>query len=378
MDKARKVPGWLALVNVRRHHVAISISVLNPMILFPFAIATWLSSTSFDWAPVPGSWRAFMIGTAFGIPVAISVVNGALDAVIARSQGREVRGFGFGGPTLRADRRVSPSRPVDVVELRPTALMSVVLLTVIAVLALVGMNAQLGRDGAFREFWVGAVAAGWALFALPWAAIQLAESHHRPAPTRQERVRWHRNIALAFVGLILALNVAKVLWPEVLSAGGMVVTMSPFLELGLWYAAIGAGVAALGQRGVARDLRHAAVSAVAVDGGVQASDALEMNDTQGFLVADAEGQLVGWLSRADALGSPDSVLSDLAQPLLDPKPIDAEQHPSVMGRALDPHFDGHKVVAVAHDGTPVGYIVVADAVMHVTGDSAYSKLRNPA
>jgi hypothetical protein len=67
-------------------------------------------------------------------------------------------------------------------------------------------------------------------------------------------------------------------------------------------------------------------------------------------------------------------MSGLARPLIDPVPIEAEQRVSEMCRALDPYFDARDVVALAHEGALVGYVVIARAFEYVTGDSAWTRI----
>lgn len=381
MGRRVKRPGWLWSVSLGRIFIAVSVSTITPFFVYLMVLTFWLDDLSSDWVRLPGSWLAFLFATAFCIPLAISAISGVLDATIARSRGRQVRGLLFSGTALVPDVRVSPSRPYFFAEGRPGFVMRITLLAVVAVPALAVMNAQLGLDGPgpFRAYWVGAVAAGWSMIALPSATLDLLGTYLYPASTPQVRARRFKILALAFVGLLVAWVVVTALWSEALPLEESVVaTMMSSVFVGLMLAALTAYSVALAQRAISRDLRHAAVEAVAIDGRLRASDALSKHETPGFLVTDQGGQLVGWLSRGDALGSPDSLLSDLARPLIDPVPIAAEQQVSDLCQALDPHIDGAAVVALAHDATPVGFIVVSDAFRYVTGDSAWSRTPNPA
>lgn len=382
MGKRAKPPGWLISVKFGRLSVAVSARALTPFLVYLWVLLIRLDSASSEWIAPPEHWLVFIILMALGIPFVISVVSGLMGAMIARRQGRQVRGFVFSGSTLLPDVRVSPSQPGGLLKGRPQKIARVALLTIVAAAALAVSYAQVGLNGPgpFREYWAGAFAAGWSMIALPSALVDLLAVYLWPAPTPRARSRRFRFLALAFCGLIVAwVAVMALFWPRE-SPFGVIIrsTIGGSVLAGLVLAAAAAASVALAQRVIPRDLRNAAVEAVAVDGTLRASDALSMHETPGFLVTDGHGQLVGWLSRGDALGSPDSLFSDLARPLIDSVPIEAEQRTFELRQLLDPYHDGREVVALVHDGTPVGYIVVARAFEYVTGDSAWSRLADPA
>lgn len=372
MGKSLRRPGLLASVSLGRHSFAISPSVLLPISVYMVVVWFRLKQVYSD-MPRPGGYGLLSVClTVFGIPLVISVITGLICAGIARFRRREMHGFAFTGATMLPVMRVSPSRPGGIVDARPYSVIRIALLGIAATWGVAVAHSQMPVDGTgpSQLYWVGAMAISWSLIALPPALLDLVAGYLWPAPTPQARGRRFRVVTRVLGVLMVVCLLGTVSRPPDPSGIIFRLMVGEPLLVGLMLAILASRSVAMGQRAPARDLRQAAVKATVLSGDLRAAEALSDDEAQGFLVADQQGQLAGWLSRDDALRSPDLPLVDLVRPLLDPVPIEAVQHVSDLVAVVDPYLDGGEVVALSLDGTPVGYIAVSRAFEYVTGKSA--------
>jgi hypothetical protein len=363
-------------VNVGGRFVAITVSMLPFVLAYMFLVWLRLVDIAGKEGSLPAGEVALCVITATLVPLAVWVLEALVGVVFANPHRRQISGFLFVGSTLTPDLRVSPSRPFGIAESRTHGLSRTVLLGSLAAVGTVAASAQLATDGngSFPLYWVGAMAAGWCLFGFFVAIVEVLAASLWRAPSPHVRARRLRIVSVGFLLLAAGWLVLTV----VASSDSMFAAVSQYvigwpLTVGLVVAALYASAMAGGQRIIARDLRHVAAEAVVVSHALAAGDALATYSTAGFLLSDDNGKLIGWASRDDAGASPDSPLATVAHPLLDSAPISAEQRAIDLKMAIDPHLDAGSVVAIAVDGTPVGYVEVLRAFEYVTGDPAWTK-----
>ncbi len=380
MKRMRK-PGELWAAKMGRHRIAISISVLGMVFTYLLMIALRFADISANLSGLHGSQVAFMVATVILAPVVVVALGALADYAVATRQRCDVAGFLATGFSVLPDIRVSPSSPFSFAEGRAMAAARSGVYALLAALGVAAASAQLNVEGSgsFPVYWIGAMVGGWSLMALAIALLELVVGFLWQAPTARIRARRLRVTTLVIVAVALAWMIV-VAWemgsPMFVSVVRYVVGWP--VTMGLMWGGLTTNAVAGSQRALARDLRQVAVEAVVVDGASRASEAVELHETPGFLVAGRDGGLAGWVSREEAVGSPDALLSDLAHPLLDAVPIAAELREHDLKSAIDPSFDAGCMVAIAVDGTPVGYIEVLHAFEHVTGNAAWAEFRKRA
>ena len=370
------------MFGLRIRGVTVEVSPLAPpviLVFFGLAWATWIAGIFAGYPDFAEAWLVRTLLLTAALLIVLNALAAFVGAVVFRLNGLRVAGLRLAGTFTLVGASVGPENPWSLRRARPIVYSTALFLLGIAILGISVAESQRHADGtwAFVVWWCGGVAAGWAVasllgdLALDGIMGRQVDDVDDPALARVAR----QISAIAGLAVGAAIVMWILGWTERFVSSNIGFWLGPAVLLGLirlLLASLSVGVAT---RAVRRSLLDVATPAAVVDSGATARDALGSTESGGFLAASDDGALQGWCSRETAEGSPERKVAELARPLASAVPCPAVMSPlKVMWTLESDELD--EVVAVADtSGTPVAYVVVRDAFVHLTGDTGWQRAR---
>ena len=378
MATRMRMPGALVAWRFRRGTFGVLRNALTLSLLFAYIpILVWVPRFADNWTRIPGGWMAFIVGTIVVVPPVASLLVYLPTIELDTRREYRIQGVWATGTGFVSDVAVTPSRPYGYGDAVRVNVWRCVLQVVVVIVSWFVVDSQLGKGGSghFVVWWIAVVACSWGAYSLVAGPItDLVSTFVRSSRPPEQRGALFRTVY--WIALLFSVAVVTFTWENFNAFG----TFGSFVRVfgwpvaaGAFWAAVATTTAALSSRVIARDLRHVGTVADTIPADAVAEEVVIAHDTPGFLVVAEDGSLVGWASRADLLAQPTARVGDLARVLIDSTPVAAVAHVTEFGRSVDPARSENDVVALADEGTPVGYVRVVDAYEHLTGHSGWRK-----